>query len=171
MKPIFTTRLRVLCILGPLYTAAAIALSAIAGCRACDVAGVFYFCSDEGPHEVIQNPPAEWRARCADVQEKLLTYTAENFPDSVSKFYHYDVDSLVFVRVLGHGIPNGAMRTAGDSIYMNADDVGNPGDMRHECVHWIQPNNGWLQRDDRGRRNIHYPPVFRAAIAPLIAYG
>lgn len=162
---IFSTRWRVLLILGPLFTAAAFVIQA---CRGCDIAGVFYFCNDEGPHQVIQDPPPSWRARALEVQNELAAYTALHFPDSAAKFYRRDVNTIVFVRVLGHGVPGAAARQDGDSVLFNADNEENAGIMRHEFVHWVQQNNGWLAHDPSGRLNIHYPPIFEYVRAPLV---
>jgi hypothetical protein len=137
----------------------------VSSCRGCDLAGVFYFCDDEGPHEIVQNPPAEWRARAADVQRALYAWTKLHSPSDTARFVWRDSSALIFVRVLGHGIPGAAARTDGDTILFNPEVEGNAGVMRHEAVHWVQPDNKWLQPNG----DIHYPPIFSYARAPLIA--
>lgn len=135
----------------------------VSSCRGCDVAGVFYFCNDEGPHEIVRNPPADWRARAADVQRALYAYTKLHSPSDSTRFIWRDSSALIFVRVGGHGIPGACARTDGDTVLFNAGDQNDRGIFRHEFIHWIQPGNAWLQPGG----NIHYGPVFAAVGAPL----
>lgn len=158
----FPTQRRVLWILGPLFTAAAFTMSA---CRGCDMGGVFYFCNDEGPHQIVQNPPAEWRSRAADVQRALYAWTKLHSPSDTLRFVWRDSSTLIFVRVMGHGIPGAAARTDGDTVLFNAGNESNTGIQRHEFIHWVQPVNPWLVPNG----NIHYPPLFEYVRAPLIS--
>lgn len=166
-QPFFSTpkRLASLC-LG--LSLSALCLSAVSACRGCDIAGVFYFCSDEGPHELVQNPPAEWRARAADVQRELYAYTKLHSPEDTLGFIWRDSSRIVFVRVLGHGIPGAAARSDGDTVLFNAGNESNTGIMRHEFVHWVQPGQDWLTHDGQGRPNIHIPAIFDYVHAPLV---
>lgn len=172
MTVLFSTRTRVLGIIGPFAVLVAFGLSAIAACTApCDILGVFYTCNIEGPHEIVTNPPPEWRARAADVQEELFAFSTRSLDISPDRFVWRDTARLVFVRVLGHGIPGGAMRTDGDTVLFNPEVERNVGAWRHEFVHWVQPGNSWLQPlDDRGRPQIHWPPPFNYAHAPITGF-
>lgn len=141
-------------------------LSIINACRACNVAGVFYFCDDEGPHEIVQNPPAAWRSRAAEVQRELYDYTRLHSPADTARFIWRDPATIIFVRVLGHGLRLGvAARVHGDTLLFNPETIDNPGIQRHEDVHWVQPGNAWLEPGG----NIHSPSIFDYVHAPLIA--
>ncbi|HKW09742.1 MAG TPA: hypothetical protein VJO33_05135 [Gemmatimonadaceae bacterium] len=164
---LFRTRARILGIFGPLAIAAAFGLSSLAGCRACNVVGVFYFCNDEGPHEIVQNVPADWRARATEVQQELYQYTKLHSPADTLRFVWHDPAQIIYVVVRGHGIPNGAARTDGDTLLFNPEVLDNPGVQRHELVHWVQPNAPWLEPGGQ----IHYKPIFDFVRAPLVAFG
>lgn len=140
-------------------------LLCVASCKPCDVAGVFDFCRDgEGPHELIANPPIEWRQRAMDVQRALYAYTKLHSPSDTARFVWRDSSAIIFVRVLKQGIPGACARTDGDSILIVAGNESDRGLMRHEFIHWVQPGNAWLEPDG----NIHYPPIFAYIGAPLI---